>query len=260
MERVMGVDRLSDRPVYKQVADALRVAIRRGELTDGAPLGSETELMQRYGVSRNSVRNAVALLRVEGLVVTEHGRGTFVRAQRPLRRLSSSRYSKAKRQARRAPLQAEAGEQGIQSEQQLLGVEVVDPPTEVIDRLGLLAGEQVLVRRHLLSLGGEPAQLADSYFPLSIAQGTRIERPEKLQGGVHAELEQQLGYELDRFVEELTFRMPTPEEARQLRMGAGVPVVRLLRTLYEPSGRALEVSDFVLVGDRHVLVYEVSAS
>jgi hypothetical protein len=33
----------------------------------------------------------------------------------------------------------------------------------------------------------------------------------------------------------------------------------LLRTLYDTSGRALEVSDFVLAGDRHVLVYEVSA-
>jgi GntR family transcriptional regulator len=252
-----GGHRPHKRPArLQQVADALRMAIRNGELADGALLASETELMHRYGVSRNSVRNAVALLRVEGLVVTEHGRGTFVRAHRPVRRLSSSRYSKAKRQAGRG-LDTEA-EQG-QSDQQLLEVEVTDPPTEVADRLKLPPNEKALVRRHLLFLEGEPAQLADSYFPLAIAQGTRIERGEKIPGGVHAELEQNLGYELDRFVEELTFRMPTPEEARQLRMGAGIPVVRLLRTLYDTSGRVLEVSDFVLAGDRHVLVYEVSA-
>ncbi|MGH8933442.1 MAG: GntR family transcriptional regulator, partial [Egibacteraceae bacterium] len=213
----------------------------------------------RYGVSRNSVRNAVALLRVEGLVVTEHGRGTFVRAQRPLCHRRSSRYSKAKRQGRRAPLEAEAAEHGARADQQLLGVEVVDPPQEVVDRLVLRPDERVLVRRYLLSLGGDPVQLADSYFPLSIAQGTAIEGSEKLQGGVHALLEQDLGYQLERFVEELTFRMPTPEEARQLRIGAGVPVVRLLRTLYDTAGRALEVSDFVLAGDQHVLVYEVPA-
>ncbi|MGH8932840.1 MAG: GntR family transcriptional regulator [Egibacteraceae bacterium] len=246
----MGVDRGSDRPVYKQVADGLRGAIRGGELADGAVLASETELMERYGVSRNSVRNAVALLRVEGLVVTEHGRGTFVRAQRPLRRLSSSRYAKAR---------WEAAEQGAQADQQLLKVEVVDAPEEVAERLGLEVGERVVVRRHLLSLGGEPVQLADSSFPLDVAKGTAIEEFERLEGGVHALLEQDLGYELERFVEELTFRMPTPEEARQLRMGAGVPVVRLLRTLYDTTGRALEVSDFVLAGDRHVLVYEVPA-
>ncbi len=204
---------------YKQVADGLRGAIRGGELADGALLASEAELMARYGVSRNSVRNAVALLRVEGLVVTEHGRGTFVRAQRPLRRLSSSRYAKA--------------EEGAPADQLLLGVEVVDAPREVADRLGLEAGERVVVRRSLLSLGGEPVQVEDSYLPLGIAKGTAIEKSEKLQGGVHALLEQELGYELERFVEELTFRMPTPEEARMLRMGAGVPVVRLLRTLYD---------------------------
>lgn len=226
---------------------------------DGAPLASETELMDRYGVSRNSARNAVALLRVEGLVVTEHGRGTFVRSHRPMRRLSSSRYSKANRQAGQGPLHAEAAKQDVNTDEQLLGVDVVDPPEEVADRLGVLADEKVLVRRDLLWVGGEPVQLAHRYVPLDVAQGTRLERDEKLAGGVHAELEQGLGYELDRFVEELTFRMPTPEEARQLRMGAGVPVVRVLRTLYDISGRVLEVSDCVLAGDRHELVYETPA-
>jgi GntR family transcriptional regulator len=251
----MDIDRTSDRPVYKQVADALRAAIRNGKLADGQPLASETELMQRYGVSRNSARNAVALLRIEGLVVTEHGRGTFVRAHRPIRRLSSSRYSKTKRQA---ALHAEAAEQDANGDQQLLGVEVVNLPEEIADRLGLAADEKALVRRDLLYVHGEPVQLAHNYIPLDVAQGTRIERDGKIGGGVHSELEQ-LGYELDRFVEELTFRMPTPEEARQLRMGAGIPVVRLLRTLYDTTGGALEVSDLVLAGDRHVLVYETSA-
>jgi GntR family transcriptional regulator len=252
----VDIDRTSDRPVYKQVADALRAAIRTGELADGQPLASETELMQRYGVSRNSARNAVALLRLEGLVVTEHGRGTYVRAHRPMRRLNSSRYSKTNRQA---ALHTETAEQDANREQQLLGVDVVHPPEEIADRLGLSTDEKALVRRDLLWLGGEPVQLAHRYIPLDVAQGTRLERDKKIPGSVHAELEQELGYELDRFVEELTFRMPTPEEARQLRMGAGIPVVRLLRTLYDTSKRALEVSDLVLAGDQHVLVYETSA-
>ena len=255
----MDIDRTSDRPVYKQVADALRTAIRNGELADGQPLASETELMQRYGVSRNSARNAVALLRIEGLVVTEHGRGTFVRAHRPIRRLSSSRYSKANRQAGREPSYAQDANQDANEDEQLLGVDVVDPPEEIADRLRLLEDEKAVVRWDLLWVGGEPVQRAHHYVRLDIAHGTRLERDEKIAGGVHAELEQELGYELDRFMEELTFRMPTPEEARQLRMGAGVPVVRLLRTLYDTSGRALEVSDLVLAGDRHVLVYEIPA-
>src|SRR5438093_2118934 len=124
----MAIDRTSDRPVYKQLADVLRSAISSGELAESTPLPSETELMQQYSVSRNSVRNAVALLRVEGMIITEHGRGSFVRTRRPLRRLSSSRYSKSKRKGGRRPLQAEAEEQGLTSEQTFLGAEVVEPP------------------------------------------------------------------------------------------------------------------------------------
>ncbi len=216
----MAIDRTSDRPVYKQVADALRAAVQSGELPEGSPIPSETELMERYGVSRNSARSAVALLRIEGVVLTEHGRGSFVRSQRPLRRLSSSRYSESKRQGGRRPLQAEAQEQGLKAEQDFLGTEVVQP---------------------------------------SIAQGTAIERPDKIERGVHAELELGLGHKLDHFTEELTFRMPTPDEARRLALTSGIPVVRLLRTLYDDSDQPLEVSDFLLAGDSHVLVYEVPA-
>jgi GntR family transcriptional regulator len=129
----------------------------------------------------------------------------------------------------------------------------------VADRLSLEPGERTVVRRHLLSLAGEPLQLADSYFPLDVAQNTPIEASTKLERGVHAELALGLGYKLDRFVEELTFRMPTPDEARALGLSEGVPVVHLLRTLYDKTGRALEVGDFLLAGDRHVLVYEVPA-
>jgi GntR family transcriptional regulator len=255
----LAIDRTSDRPVYKQLADALRASVLSGELPGGSSLPSETELMERYGVSRNSARNAVALLRIEGVVFTEHGRGSFVRPHRPLRRLSSSRYSEGRRKVGQRPLQAEALEQGLKAEQEFLGSEVVQPPEEVSDRLGLLPSDQTLVRRHLLSLDGKPVQIADSYFPLSIAQGTPIERPEKIERGVHAELELGLGYKLDHFTEELTFRMPTPGEARRLTLSPGIPVVRLLRTLYDDSGQPLEVSDFLLAGDSHVLVYEVPA-
>jgi len=255
----VSIDRTSDRPVYKQLADLLREAIRSGEFRAGAELPSETELMRRFDVSRNTVRNAIALLRIEGIVTTEHGRATFVIERKPLRTLRSSRYSRVKRQAGRSPLRAEAEEQGRTSSRQLREVATVTAPVEISDRLELEEGSPVVVRRYLLFYDDKPTQIADSYFPLDLAQGTRIADLEDLPGGVHAELEQQLGYDLDRFVEELTFRMQTPEEARVLGISAGVPVVRLLRTLYARSGKPLEVSDFLLAGNRHVLVYEVSA-
>ena len=119
----MEIDRRRDRAVYKQVADALRDEIRSGQLSAGEPLPSETQLTARYRVSRNSVRSALGLLRVEGLVVTEQGRGSFVREGRALRRLGSS---------------ADFEMEDAELDQRLVGVEVVRPPEEVADRLGLL--------------------------------------------------------------------------------------------------------------------------
>jgi DNA-binding GntR family transcriptional regulator len=71
------------RPPYLQIADALRQAIRNGELSPGAQIPSTNELALRYGVARNTVRSAVRELTDEGLLVARHGSGVFVRTSLP---------------------------------------------------------------------------------------------------------------------------------------------------------------------------------
>ena len=71
-------------PVYQQLADQLAEDIANGVYAPGSKLPSETELIETYGVSRPTVRQAGAELRKMGLVVSEHGKGSFVR-QRPYR-------------------------------------------------------------------------------------------------------------------------------------------------------------------------------
>jgi len=75
----MTIDPVSFEPVYRQLARILRDQIRSGELRAGVTVGSEASLSQRFGVGRDAVRDALAALRKEGLVITERGRGTFVR-------------------------------------------------------------------------------------------------------------------------------------------------------------------------------------
>ncbi|WP_443183251.1 GntR family transcriptional regulator [Nonomuraea sp. 3N208] len=64
---------------YLAIAAELRARIERGEPQPGSALPSEAELRRRYGASRNTVRQALAVLERDGLVVAEHGRGRFVR-------------------------------------------------------------------------------------------------------------------------------------------------------------------------------------
>lgn len=66
--------------LYQQVAAAIREAILSGEFAPDSPLPSEAQLIARYGVSRPTVRNAIAALRAEGLIDVRHGKGSFVRS------------------------------------------------------------------------------------------------------------------------------------------------------------------------------------
>jgi GntR family transcriptional regulator len=72
------VDPLSATPVYAQLVRLITARIESGELQPDRPLPSEPYLASEYGVSRGSVRHAIAILRDQGLVITVPGRGNYV--------------------------------------------------------------------------------------------------------------------------------------------------------------------------------------
>jgi len=82
------------RPVYQQIADQLRSAITSGVLEAGAQLPSEHELVAEHGVSRGTARQAIMLLRNEGLIDVVHGLGSFVREPEPVMRLGPDRLTR----------------------------------------------------------------------------------------------------------------------------------------------------------------------
>src|SRR6187551_1658170 len=72
------VDRTSEVPLGTQLVERIRTAVADGELAAGARLPSVRELSESAGVNVNTVRAVYARLEAEGLVRSEHGRGTFV--------------------------------------------------------------------------------------------------------------------------------------------------------------------------------------
>ncbi|WP_428963642.1 GntR family transcriptional regulator [Micromonospora fluostatini] len=75
----MTINPRSHTPVYVQLAELLRSRVESGDLPPGASLPSESHLSQEYGIGRDAVRAAIALLRAEGVMTTTKGRGTWVR-------------------------------------------------------------------------------------------------------------------------------------------------------------------------------------
>ncbi|MEU8131955.1 GntR family transcriptional regulator [Streptodolium elevatio] len=72
------IDHRSPSPPYRQIAAYLVADITAGVFAVGAPIPSEKELCEAYGVARNTVRNAVRWLRDAGYVETVVGRGSYV--------------------------------------------------------------------------------------------------------------------------------------------------------------------------------------
>ncbi|MDF5757635.1 winged helix-turn-helix domain-containing protein [Spongiactinospora sp. TRM90649] len=67
------------RPAYLQIVDELRGQIRSGALPGGTALPSTAQLGTRFDVSASVVKAAISVLRTEGLVVGQQGKGVFVR-------------------------------------------------------------------------------------------------------------------------------------------------------------------------------------
>ena len=248
----------SDRAVYKQIADHLRVAIGQGRLRPGEQLPSEAQLMEHYGVARMTVRNALRILQDEGLTTAEHGRGVYVRPRPPVRRLASDRFAQRHRKEGKAAFLVEAGQAAAEPSVDNIVVRREPVPVEVSDRLKLPQDAEVIVRSRRYLLDGRPVETAVSYIPVDLADGTPITDPNPGPGGIYARLEEQ-GHTLERFTEDVAARMPTPDEARLLSMSPGVPVFRLIRTAYDIAGRAVEVCDTIMAADAYLLSYELPA-
>ncbi|MEV7007200.1 winged helix-turn-helix domain-containing protein [Streptosporangium sp. NPDC051022] len=67
------------RPAYLQIVDELRDQIRSGALPAGTALPSIAQLCERFDVSASVVKSAISVLRTEGTVIGQQGKGVFVR-------------------------------------------------------------------------------------------------------------------------------------------------------------------------------------
>ncbi len=255
----VGIDPMSDRPAYKQIADALRAQIESGSLPPGEKLPSESALTQQLKVSQGTIRQALAILRGDGLIVAEHGRGVFVRSRPKTRRLAHDRFARRHREQGKAAYIAEAEQENSRPRVDVFSVGPEKAPAEFARRLSLKTGARVLVRRRRYLSDEQPTELATSYIPWDIASGTPMTEENPGPGGVYARIED-LGHRLERFTEEVTARMPTPEEVKSLRLPPGTPVLSLVRVAYDTKGRAVEVCDTVMSADHYVLSYELPAT
>jgi GntR family transcriptional regulator len=247
--------------MYRQIADEIRDSIRSGKLAEGDMLPSEAALVAAHGTSQGTVRKAIALLRSEGWIVSESGRGVFVRRRPVVFRKGNDRFARANRSGAngQAAFDVEIAAHDLAPQTEVTVEGPILPPEEAGTLLDLADGERVVARRRRMLADSEPVQLATSYVPWSIAEGTQILEENSGPGGIYARIEEQ-GHELAEFSEDIRARPAFPEEADALGIESGMPVLLLTRVAYDTDGRPVEVCDCVMTADRWCLSYRFPAT
>ncbi len=223
-------------PEYRRVADAVAEKIRIGYYLPRQPIPSETALRAEYGASRNTVREAIKLLREMRLIVTEHGRASYVREKPEWRelRLHPNRVAMEGPRAPHTDLAVDVFEA------------VADFDVSLVLRVD--EGTPLLARRSLLTRRGVPHQLATSYLPREMAAGTPLaeesaDAVERTEDHLAA-----LGHTVTAVERTIVARMPTLDERDALRIGAD-PVLAITRVMFTGE-RPVEASvDIVIRAD-----------
>ncbi len=230
------------RSQYRQLADLIRAAITEGDYPPGSLLPSEPVLAERYGVSRPTVNRAISILRNEGVVRVERGRGTVVREIPVIHRQSTSRYQQAAREQSggRGAFDVEIRSLGMTPRSDT-EVSRMIPPAEVAQALGLPEGEpNTVVRKRHMYANDVPVQLAPSYIPVEIAEGTALEQRDSGPGGIVSRFAE-LGYRQVRISESVRVRRSTDEEQAFLKLEEGEPVIEIFHVGWTAEDRAVEV-------------------
>jgi GntR family transcriptional regulator len=256
----MALNPADPRPLYQQLAALLREQIDNGTLQPGTQLPTEGDLADKHDTSRNTVRLALNLLRTEGLVESRRGLGSYVRSAPPARYYASLVGSRRNRLTadRRRDTFAQQVESHGKTPRQSMSVEVIPASIEIAARLHLEPDQDVCVRRRVMYADDQPIQLGDSFYPLELVKSSKIMDPADIVEGSDQVLED-LGHTPTRYEDEITWRMPSADEATKLHIPPATPIGRVLRVTFDQDDKPIEAYQVILPGDRHILFYEVSA-
>jgi GntR family transcriptional regulator len=223
-------------------------------------------MKETTGKSAPTIRQALAVLEAEGLVIKIHGRGTFVREPRTRAVRTNLRHQWEKDRAR-AP-EEERAQTGVTEHDTGLEVDDLDfyaaykeieADAELAEVFAVPEGTVLVERTYRTRYTAEkaPFTLVSSYLvrDLVAANPALLDASnEPWPGGTQSQLHT-VGIELDRIEEHVTARPPTPEEAQELDLSRGTSVLVLRKISYDIEDRVVEFSKVILPGDRTEMVF-----
>jgi GntR family transcriptional regulator len=212
-------------PKYRQLLIILRDEILGGQIPPGTRIPSEEELVAAYGVSRGTVRNAIAQLEAEKLIETQHGVGSFVRAihpnAMPFRFLKPDRFADDSK-----------GERLYE----VIAQERIPAPFDIAERLKLAPGSSVIHIARRRRVGGTAVSFSERYVHDAVLPSLVNEDLNAVES-IHDLLVSASDYPLLKVEIEVEAHSMNDEEARLLDGEPGAPAIVVHRMTYTAPNR-----------------------
>lgn len=224
-------------PLYARLAGQIREQILSGRFTSGQRLPTEEALGREGGVSRLTVRHALALLQRDGLIVKRQGLGSFVTPTRVRQVL-----------ARLETLDASIAEQGMVPSVRVLDYSFAAASQAAREALLLPKDGSVLFVRRVHHVGGEPIAHVEMSVPAEI--GEHFSRRDVDEHTLYELLPSRLNLEIGSASQYLRAGAASPEVAENLHISPGSPVLLCERVTYAADRRPLIYTVFTYRADR----------
>ena len=231
------LDKHNPIPLYYQLAEQIKEQVQSGELMSGAQLPSERELSEQAGISRMTVRQAIAYLVREGVLWVKQGVGTFV-----------SEPKLAHDTLHLLGFTEEMIRQGGVAVSRVLEQRLVQPPSSVASGLHLDL-QQLVVKIVRLRLAGQiPLLMETSFIPAAMSPGLELE--DLTQKSLYALLEQRYGLGLKYARQTLEATTANDYESRLFSIEPGTAMILLEGVTSTEQNQPVEYFKAVYRGDR----------
>lgn len=232
----MLVDKNASIPLYEQVANVLRQEILNDVYGKSGSIGTHSQLSQRFGVSLITIRKALQILREQGILAIQQGKGTFVNRTTvvdplvDLTGISNMMY-----------------ELNVQTQNQVPVLEIRPTPRWLPEDVRMAYGPECLFVLRVVSVGETRFANTEMYLPIKYASYFNREEAEKHT--IYHIYETQAGIRLGKGRQIIRAAGASGSVAENLQLPLNAPVLQIERKTYSTDGELVEYM---------ILTYEAS--
>jgi len=226
---------VAKKPMYRQIADAIRQQVENGELKPGDALPTESALQVQFAVSRVTVRQALKQLTEQQIIESIQGSGSYVKEEKvnyDIYQLTSF-YEKL-------------ADRNVETHSEVQIFEVTKADELLAARLQLTTDEKVWHVKRVRFIKQKPVTLEETWMPLSLFPDLTWE---VMENSKYHFIENVKKMVIDRSEQEIIPVMPSEEVVKALGIDASKPIIEKVSCGYLKDGRVFEFSRNIFKSD-----------